>query len=319
MFLANRNWEDIVRDYESMQIVSTETEESPEQDASTQSVDSSVEQTVCSSDVVNEHVTTQEKMKLKSADNKELASPDETSMQDTVDVKLLDDLINQLTNQKYEKIQSNSFDKEFLKAVPNLRILPPNANTIALQTTIRDRKSPREDFVFDSDRLIRLVIEEGLNHLPSKPKTIETPPGGIYDGVEFLKSNCGVSIVRSGEAMEKALRDCCRAIRIGKILIQSDEDTHLARVVYAKLPDNISLRKVLLLYPIMSTGNTVVKAIKLLKKNGAKEENIILMNLFATPLAIRAIASRFSRLTIQTAEIHPIVPSHFGKKYFGTD
>ncbi len=78
-------------------------------------------------------------MKLKSADNKELASPDETSMQDTVDVKLLDDLINQLTNQKYEKIQSNSFDKEFLKAVPNLRILPPNANTIALQTTIRDR------------------------------------------------------------------------------------------------------------------------------------------------------------------------------------
>ncbi len=61
MFLANRNWEDIVRDYESMQIVSTETEESPEQDASMQSVDSSVEQTVCSSDVVNEHVTTQGK------------------------------------------------------------------------------------------------------------------------------------------------------------------------------------------------------------------------------------------------------------------
>lgn len=146
------------------------------------------------------------------------------------------------------------------------------------------RKSPREDFVFDSDRLIRLVIEEGLNHLPSKPKTIETPPGGIYKGVEFLKSNCGVSIVRSGEAMEKALRDCCRSIRIGKILIQSDEDTHIARVLYAKLPENISLRKVLLLYPIMSTGNTVVKAIKLLKKNGAKESNIILMNLFATPV-----------------------------------
>ena len=83
--------------------------------------------------------------------------------------------------------------------------------------------------------------------------------------------------------MEKALRDCCRSIRIGKVLIQSDEETHQARVVYVKLPADISLRKVLLLYPIMSTGNTVVKAISVLKKNGVKESNIILINLFTTP------------------------------------
>lgn len=56
-----------------------------------------------------------------------------------VDTKMLDDLVTGLTNQKFERIQSNSFDTEFLKAVPNLRILPPNINTTALQTTIRDR------------------------------------------------------------------------------------------------------------------------------------------------------------------------------------
>ncbi|PRD26558.1 UNVERIFIED_CONTAM: uprt [Trichonephila clavipes] len=55
-----------------------------------------------------------------------------------------------------------------------------------------------------------------------------------------------------GEAMEQGLRDCCRSIRIGKILIQSDEDTHEAHVVYAKFPEDISSRKVLLMYPIMS-------------------------------------------------------------------
>lgn len=55
-----------------------------------------------------------------------------------------------------------------------------------------------------------------------------------------------------GEAMEQGLRDCCRSIRIGKILIQSDEDTHEAHVVYAKFPQDIALRKVLLMYPIMS-------------------------------------------------------------------
>lgn len=50
----------------------------------------------------------------------------------------------------------------------------------------------------------------------------------------------------------QGLRDCCRSIRIGKILVESDADTHEARVVYAKFPDDISERKVLLMYPIMS-------------------------------------------------------------------
>ncbi len=52
--------------------------------------------------------------------------------------------------------------------------------------------------------------------------------------------------------MEQGLRDCCRSIRIGKILIQSDEDTHVAKVYYAKFPPDVHKRKVLLMYPIMS-------------------------------------------------------------------
>ena len=52
--------------------------------------------------------------------------------------------------------------------------------------------------------------------------------------------------------MEQGLRDCCRSIRIGKILVESDVDTHEARVVYAKFPDDISQRRILLMYPIMS-------------------------------------------------------------------
>lgn len=65
--------------------------------------------------------------------------------------------------------------------------------------------------------------------------------------------------MRSGEAMEQGLRDCCRSIRIGKILVESDAETHVAKVVYARFPDDIARRQVLLMYPIMSTGNTVVQ------------------------------------------------------------
>ena len=42
--------------------------------------------------------------------------------------------------------------------------------------------------------------------------------------------------------MEQGLRDCCRSIRIGKILIHTDEETHDGKVVYAKLPPDIADR-----------------------------------------------------------------------------
>ena len=130
---------------------------------------------------------------------------------------------------------------------PNFKIIPATDPIRALQTVIRDRETSRSDFVFYADRLIRLVVEEGLNQLPYEEQVITTPTGEQYKGLKFLKGNCGVSVVRSGEAMEQGLRDCCRSIRIGKILVEKDEDTHEARVIYAKFPEDIANRKVLLM------------------------------------------------------------------------
>lgn len=44
-------------------------------------------------------------------------------------------------------------------------------------------------------------------------------PGHRYVGVDFMRGICGVSIIRSGEAMESALRECCQGIKLGKILV----------------------------------------------------------------------------------------------------
>ncbi|XP_041351829.1 uracil phosphoribosyltransferase homolog isoform X2 [Gigantopelta aegis] len=177
----------------------------------------------------------------------------------------------------------------------------------------------RSDFIFYADRLIRLVVEEGLNQLPYRKCTITTPTGQTYSGLRYEKGNCGVSIMRSGEVMEQGLRDCCRSIRIGKILVQSDEDTHEAKVVYSKFPNDINCRKVLLMYPIMSTGNTVEKAVNVLKDHSVIEENIILLNLFCTPVAAKHVISHFPGMTIFTSEVHPVATTHFGQKYFGTE
>lgn len=140
--------------------------------------------------------------------------------------------------------------------IPSLAPLDPFQ---LLKNNLFCRETTRSAFKFYADRLIRLVIEESLNQLPYSECSVETPTGAIYNGLKYRSGNCGVSIIRSGEAMEQGLRDCCRSIRIGKILIESDVDTHEARVVYARFPDDVARRQVLLMYPIMSTGNTVLK------------------------------------------------------------
>lgn len=67
------------------------------------------------------------------------------------------------------------------------------------------RNTTRNDFKFYADRLIRLVIEESLNILPFTDCEVVTPTGALYKGLKYGAGNCGVSIVRSGEAMEQVI------------------------------------------------------------------------------------------------------------------
>jgi uracil phosphoribosyltransferase len=122
---------------------------------------------------------------------------------------------------------------------------------------IRNEKTERGDFIFYSNRIIRLLVEEGLNHLPTVEQTVTTPVGRLYNGLSFQGKICGVSIMRAGEAMEQGLRDCCRSVRIGKILIQRDEETSLPKLFYDKLPEDIAERWVLLLDPMFATGESI--------------------------------------------------------------
>jgi len=208
-------------------------------------------------------------------------------------------------------------NKESIKL--DAKVIPITDQVRRLQTIIRDVESSRSDFIFSADRLIRLVVEEGLNQLPYKETTVLTPNGAEYEGLAFQKGSCGVSIIRSGEAMEQGLRDCCRSIRIGKILIQTDDETHKAQVYYAKVPPDVDRRTVLLMYPILTHGITVLEAVKVLLDHNVRLENIILLTLFATPNGVRAINKIYPQIRISTSEIHPIAPTHFCQKYFGTD
>ncbi|WFD03277.1 uracil phosphoribosyltransferase [Malassezia obtusa] len=186
--------------------------------------------------------------------------------------------------------------------------LPPNAERLAmtpqlhaLLTIIRNKDTPRSDFIFYSDRIIRLLVEEGLNHLPVLEQTVMTPTGLPYTGVAFQGRICGVSILRAGEAMESGLRECCRSVRIGKILIQRDEETSKPKLFYAKLPEDIGERWVLLLDPMLATGGSAIQAIKVLVDHGVQLDRILFLNMIASPEGLKSIWEAFPQVRVISA------------------
>lgn len=210
----------------------------------------------------------------------------------------------------------------------NVHLLPQTDQLRALHTLVRDRNARREDFVLHCGRIIRLLIEAGLNLLPFEPYDIRTPVGGTYPGLRRAAGLCGVPVMRAGESMETELRAVCPGIPIGKILIQRDPVTKLPRLYYAKLPADIAERHVLLLDPMLATGGTAVASIELLLEHGVSEDHLVFVNFIAAPEGVTAVCERFPRVRIVTSSIERrlnenayMVPGigDFGDRYFGTD
>ncbi|KAJ1937778.1 Uracil phosphoribosyltransferase, synthesizes UMP from uracil [Linderina macrospora] len=211
---------------------------------------------------------------------------------------------------------------------PRFHLLPQSNQLKALMTIIRDKNTKRSDFVFYSDRVIRLLVEEGLNYLPVVEKEVTTPMGVPFKGVSFEGRICGVSIMRAGESMEQGLRDVCTSVRIGKVLIQRDERTALPTLYYSKLPKDIADRWVLLLDPMLATGGSAIKCAEVLKEAGVKEDHILFINLICSPEGALHMLEKFPGLQIISAEVDEgmderkfILPGlgDFGDRYFGTE
>ena len=139
---------------------------------------------------------------------------------------------------------------------------------------------------------------------------------------------CGVSIVRSGEAMEEALRSVNRSVKIGKILIQRDEESARPRLLYSHLPSDIKDRFVLLLDPMLATGGSAITSINILvEQQGVDPEKIIFVTLISAPEGILAVSEAYPKVRMVTGEVDEclnaksyILPGigDFGDRYFGT-
>uniref|UniRef100_A0A7M5UYR2 Uridine kinase n=2 Tax=Clytia hemisphaerica TaxID=252671 RepID=A0A7M5UYR2_9CNID len=210
----------------------------------------------------------------------------------------------------------------------NLHEVENTPQVRGLQAIIRDINADRDDFVFYSKRLMRILMEKTMSLLPFEPCEVDTPSERRYTGMRFGGDICGVSILRAGEALEEALVSVCKDVKIGKILIQTNKNTTEPELHYLRLPRNMSKYQVILMDATVATGAAALMAIRILLDHDVKEENITFVSLIMARPGVYTIASAFPKVRIVTASVDPdtnekfhIIPGigNFGNRFFGTE
>ncbi|XP_067097317.1 uridine-cytidine kinase-like 1 isoform X1 [Osmerus mordax] len=210
-----------------------------------------------------------------------------------------------------------------------LSVMESTPQVRGMHTIIRNKDTNRDEFIFYSKRLMRLLIEHALSFLPLKPVSVETPQGAFYEGKRLSGQRItGVSILRAGETMEQALMAVCKDIRLGKILIQTNHDTGEPELHYLRLPRDISEDYVILMDSTVSTGAAALMAVRVLLDHDVQEEKIFLLSLLMAEMGVHSVAYAFPRVRIITTAVDKkvndqfhIIPGigNFGDRYFGTD
>jgi uridine kinase len=215
----------------------------------------------------------------------------------------------------------------FTTLPPNVHKLKENSQVRSIETTLRNSTTKRDDFIFNSERLVCLLIEEALNYTPFRSCEVMTPVNATYYGQSFHNQICGVSIMRAGDAMMKGFQSVLKDPVMGTMLIHSDNKSG-PRLFFYRLPPDIPDYFVMLLDPTLGSGNTLIMAIRILLDHGFLEENIIFVTIIACQVGLSNVLYRHPKIHIVTAMIDNhldkkglIIPGigHFGDRYYGTE
>ena len=198
-----------------------------------------------------------------------------------------------------------------------------------MHTIIRNHLTPRDEFIFYSQRVFRLLIEESLSLLPFAPLDVQTPTGSTFHGCCGATDIYAVSIVRAGSSFEPALQAVCKDVHLGKMLIQTDVRSGEPQLHFLSLPRRIGGGgNVLLLDATIASGAAALMAIRVLVDHGVRPAQIVFVCLIAAPQGVWAVAHAFPEVRIVVSEIDEglndefhIMPGigNFGDRFFGTE
>jgi uracil phosphoribosyltransferase len=130
---------------------------------------------------------------------------------------------------------------------------------------------------------------------------IETPlERGMFPYLEGKKL-CFVSVLRAGNGLIDGLLDLVPSARVGHVGIARDHETLEAKQYYYKTPDELGARQVILVDPMLATGNTAIAAANALKLNGAKKMKFLC--LVAAPEGVEAFSAAHPDVPIIAAAL----------------
>ena len=192
-------------------------------------------------------------------------------------------------------------------------------------TVLRNRKTSNSLFRQTMNEASYLIAAEVLKHLQYKKVTVQTPLTKTT-GTDLAQQVILVPILRAGlgllEGFVKFLPDAEK----GHIGLYRDEQTYEPVEYLFKLPKTKN-KKVLVLDPMLATGNSSIAAINLIKNKGVNIKDIFLVSLLAAPEGIKNLQKNHRSLHIFTGKIDTkldknkfIVPGlgDAGDRYMGT-
>ncbi len=190
---------------------------------------------------------------------------------------------------------------------------------------MRDKETPSAVFRKLLNEISLLLAYEVLRDLPLETRTIETPITEMQAPFLSGKKLCFVSILRAGNGLLAGMMDLVPSARVGHIGLYRDPSTLAAVEYYLKLPDDIEHRPVVLVDPMLATGNSVSAAISRLKQAGARDIRFVC--LLAAPEGIAQLREGHPDVPVFTAAIDSHLNDHgyivpglgdAGDRMFGT-
>lgn len=173
---------------------------------------------------------------------------------------------------------------------------------------LRDRTTGSADFRRLVNELAPLLGYEVTRDLPLAPVEIETPL--VRTTVRRLAGAppVVVAILRAGNALLEGMLGLLPSAAVGYIGLYRDPETLEPVEYYFKMPADLTERPVILVDPMLATGNSASAALTRLEKAGAHDLHFLC--LLAAPEGVARLRKAHPSVPIVTAAIDERLNEH---------
>ena len=175
-------------------------------------------------------------------------------------------------------------------------------------TLMRRKATPTAEFRQLARETSLLLAYEVTRDLPLTVKDIETPLAVMRAPALAGKKLCLISILRAGNGILEGMLDLMPSARVGHVGLYRDPETLRPVQYYFKVPGGLDERVVIVVDPMLATGNSAVAAVQLIKDAGAG--TIKFVCLLSAPEGIATFCAAHPDVPIFTAAIDDCLNDH---------